>query len=78
MDDGSEKPIGYASRSLSPAERNYSHLGKEALALISGVKNFHQYCYRTHFEAGSDHELLLGILGEGKKIPEMPAARLQR
>ena len=78
IDDGREKPIAFASRSLSPGERNYSHLEKEASALIVGVKIFHKYCYGRHFEAHSDHKPLLGISAEGKKIPEMTAARLQR
>ena len=47
--DGLEHPIAYASRSLSPAERNYSHLDKEALAIIFGVTKFHQYVWpRIH------------------------------
>ena len=41
-------------------------------------KKFLQYCYERHFEARSDHKPLLGILAEGKKISEMPAAQLQR
>ena len=45
MDDGSEYPIAYASRTLSNAERNYSNLEREALALVFGVKKFHQYIY---------------------------------
>ena len=49
MDDGSERPIGYASSSLSPAEKKYSQLEKEALAIIFGVKKFHQYLYGLRF-----------------------------
>ena len=44
MPDGSEKPIGYASRSLSRAERNYSQLEREGLACVFGVKRFHSTC----------------------------------
>lgn len=39
--DGSEQLIGYASCSLSAAQRNYSQLEREALALVFGVKRFH-------------------------------------
>lgn len=39
----SEQPIAYASHTLASAERRYCHLGKEALAIIFGLKKFHQY-----------------------------------
>ena len=39
--DGAEHPVAYTSRSLSPAEQNYSHLDKEALTIIFGVGKFH-------------------------------------
>jgi hypothetical protein len=29
MPDGTERPIGYVSRSLNPAERNYSTIGDD-------------------------------------------------
>ena len=45
MEDGTERPIAYASRTLSPAEKTYSQLEKEASSIIFGVKKFHQYLF---------------------------------
>ena len=58
MEDLSEQPIGYASRTLSPAERKYTQLDKEALSIVFGVKHFHQYLYGRKFTILSDHKPL--------------------
>ena len=38
MPDGTEKPVGYASRTLTKAEKNYSQLENEGLSCIFGIK----------------------------------------
>ena len=78
MPDGSEHPVAYASRSLSPPERNYSQLDKEGLAVIFGVKKFHQYVYGRHFEITTDHKPLLGLFSEERAVPPMASSRIQR
>ena len=76
--DGSEKPIAFASRTLSKSQKNYAQLEKEALALVFGVRRFHQYLYGRNFTLVTDHKPLTTILGPKKGIPPLAAARLQR
>ena len=78
MDDGNGRPIGYVSRTLAPAEKKYSVLEKEGLAIIFAVKKFHQYLYGRKFKIVTDHRPLVGLFNEIKPIPVTTAARLQR
>jgi len=78
MDDEHERPIAYISRTLSAAEKNYSQLEKEALAIIFAVKKFHNYIFGRHFIIESDHRPLSFLFGENKRVPQMASSRIQR
>ena len=75
--DGAERPIAFASRSLSPAEQNYSQMDKEALSLVFGVKGFHQYLYGRKFVLMTDRNPLTTILSQKQKVSSIAAARQQ-
>lgn len=79
-EDNIERPISYASRSLTSAEKSYSQIQKEATAIIFGVRKYHQYLYgrAIPFVLRTDHKPLLSIFNPDKGIPEVTANRLQR
>lgn len=76
--DGCERPVSYISRTLSPAEQNYSQIDREALAIVFSLQKFHQYVYGRRFVLRTDHKPLVSIFGPKKGIPMMAASRLQR
>lgn len=76
--NGDERPIAYASRSLNPAEKNYSQIHNEALAIIFGITKFYMYLYGQKFTLYTDHQPLLKILAPDSATPVLAAARLQR
>ena len=75
MLDGSEKPIGYASRTLTKSD---SQLEKEGWSCIFGIKKFHDYLFGRPFELVTDHKPLLGLLKEDSATSPQASARIKR
>jgi len=65
--DGAIRVIGYASRALSDAEKNYCTTRKELLAVIFGLKQYRQFLLaRECFVIRTDHAALTQL----KRTPE--------
>lgn len=76
--NGEEKPLAFASRTLTAAEKKYSQLHKEGAALVFGTKKFHLYLFGRKWTLANDNRPLLSIFGPKKGIPTCAANRLQR
>lgn len=70
--EDSFKPVRFASRSLSSAEKHYSQLDKQALAIIFGVIKCHQYQYGKYGRKVTlitDHKPLTSLFNPSWSVP---------
>lgn len=74
--DGSEKPISFASRTLTESEQKYSQIDKEATGIYWGLKKFYPYCYGRKFVLVTDHKPLVSIFHPHKALPAISATRI--
>ena len=76
--NGNERPVRFASRSLTKAEKNYAQVEREGLAVIFGVTRFKQYLWGRKFTLVTDNKPLTALLGPKTQSPALAAARMQR
>jgi RNase H-like domain found in reverse transcriptase len=60
--DGTQKPIGYWSRGLTSAEKNYSTTEKECLAIVWAILHLRPYLEGQNFIIRTDHHSLRWVL----------------
>lgn len=76
--NGHDKPVYFVSSTLTDAQRNYSQIHREALAIIFAITKFHDYIYGHTFTLHTDQQALSEIFHPEKSTPSVAAARLQR
>ncbi|UYV75453.1 K02A2.6-like [Cordylochernes scorpioides] len=72
------RPVAFASRTLTPAEKKYSQLERETLGIVFGVTRFRNYLLGNSFTLRTDHKPLVTLFSENKGIPTIAANRIQR
>ena len=57
------RPVAYASQSLTPTEKLYAQVQKEALGLTWACERFRDFLIGKWFCMETDHKSLLSLLG---------------
>ena len=71
-------PVIYISRTLSEAERNYSNIEREALAIVWSVARLKHFLMGHRFDIKTDHQPLQYLFDAKKPIPDGTSARLSK
>jgi hypothetical protein len=71
-------PVIFISRNLSGAERKYSNIEREALAITWAVTRLKHFLLGRRFDIVTDHQPLIHLFGSTKPIPESTSARITK
>ena len=65
LQGGEERPIAFASLTLSSTERNYSASEREVLTCLWTCEHWHFYVYGRQYTLIADHQALKTLLSSG-------------
>jgi transposase InsO family protein len=71
-------PVIFISRCLTSAEKNYSNIEREALAIFWAVHRLKHYFLGRKFTVYTDHQPLVKLLGQSHGVPTNTSARISR
>ena len=71
-------PVMYLSRRLTSAERNYSNIEREALAVVWATLRARNFLLGSHFTLNCDHQPLEFIFNPNRALPKVTSARILR
>jgi len=66
--DGSERPIGFMSRTLTNAEKQYPQVEKEGPACVLGVSHFHTYIFGYPFTLMTDNKAIMLLFDPSRNV----------
>ncbi|UYV69910.1 K02A2.6-like [Cordylochernes scorpioides] len=75
-EDGYQKAVAYASRTMSETEKRWAQIEKESLAIVWAYERFQDYLMGNTFSIETDHKPLIPIFST-KNLDEM-TPRIQR
>ena len=71
VQDGEERVIAYASRTLQKPEKNYETTRKELFAVVFGLKQFKQYLLGRPISIRVDHAALTWLRRTPEPMPQL-------
>lgn len=77
LSNANTRPVHFASRTMKPAELNYSTIEKELLAVVFALKTFRPYLLGKHFTLNTDHAPLVWLFGMNNPASRLTKFRLE-
>lgn len=76
--NGVERPVAFASATLTEAQTNYAQVHKKAIAVMFGVEKIHIYIFGYHLKLLTDNSGVKEILNPCSGTSSIAIERLHR